>query len=295
MKFFENIDFEGIKAEFIGVFAIVYVGGWSWMNYTFKYCEIGEVGLTHLIVYTLFVWTGKGYSGALYNPFLTLVRFLFKKINLPTTVFYLIFQCLASILAASVLKLIAPDAKSDIIRNNKFIGFIDMFKDHGLGTWIVIIVYEAIGACIITIVYYLIIFDRRNKKGLCVEGLAIGAAYGSMTIGFGQLTGAGCNPIKVLGPGLVGKSYWPMLPYLAGQAGGTLAGAFLCELILMKGKRDGEDEDDENIENKRESLKDEESISELPELKDDDEEAPRESKETALSNGSGSDDEDLDL
>lgn len=56
-----------------------------------------------------------------------------------------------------------------------------------------------------------------------------------MTVSIGMSTGAALNPSKVIGPGLVGKSYWPILPYLVGIIGGTIAGGILCEYILFTG------------------------------------------------------------
>lgn len=56
-----------------------------------------------------------------------------------------------------------------------------------------------------------------------------------MTVSIGLSTGAALNPAKVIGPGLVGKAYWPILPYLVGTLGGILAGGILCEYILFKG------------------------------------------------------------
>jgi glycerol uptake facilitator-like aquaporin len=110
MRFFENIDFYGMKVEFIGTFAVVYCGGWAWMNYTFKNCTIMEVAFTHFLVYTLFVWSGYLFSGALYNPALTALMMMFKKISMPKGTFYLTAQLLGCLLAASLLQLISPDS-----------------------------------------------------------------------------------------------------------------------------------------------------------------------------------------
>lgn len=84
-----------------------------------------------------------------------------------------------------------------------------------------------------------------------ILGIAVGSAYGCMTVSIGVSTGAALNPAKVIGPGLIGEAYFPILPYLAGILGGTLAGGILCEYILFKGvttsavedeKERGEDE-----------------------------------------------------
>lgn len=263
MRFFENIDFYGMKVEFIGTFAVVYFGGWAWMNYTFKNCSIMEVAFTHFLVYALFVWSGYMFSGALYNPAITTLMMIFKKISLPKGVFYLISQLLGCLLAASLLKLIAPDSQATKLKDNKFIGFIDMFGTGGTSKWIVLIIYEAIGSAFITIVYYMTIVSKRGKSN--IQGLAVGAAYGSITASFGPLTGAAVNPAKVIGPGLVGRAYLPVLPYLIGDFGGVILGGLLCEFVLMKdssGKNMLEDKGAAIPEKKNEQF-----INQIPEFK----------------------------
>lgn len=232
MRFFENIDFYGMKVEFIGTFVIVYCGGWAWMNFMFGSTTIMEVAFTHFLVYALFVWSGYLFSGALYNPAITTLLMLFKKISFPKGVFYLIAQLMGCLLGASVLKLISPDSKAAVMKDNKFVGLIDRYGTGGFTKWLVIMIYEAIGCAFITIVYYMTIISKRGK--INIQGLAVGAAYGAITASFGPATGAPINPAKILGPALAGKAYWAMIPYLIGEFGGVLLGGLLCEFVLMK-------------------------------------------------------------
>ena len=224
-----DIDYYGLKAELIGTAAITYVGGWSWINLQFGNCTIGEVGATHFLAYALFSWSAAFISGAHFNPALTTMLYVFNKIKLSQMVFYIISQVLASLLAASMLKLITPQSKANILRNEKFIGFSDAYGDGGLWRWITIIIYEALGVMFVTIVFYIV--TLRQKKQSAIQGFSMGATYGALTISMGGLTGGAFNPAKVIGPGVVGKNFLPLVPYLAGEFAGAICGALLCELL----------------------------------------------------------------
>lgn len=163
-KFFEKIDFFAMKNEFIGTLAIIYCSGWAWMNFAFKNCSILEVGATDFLVYSLFVWAGYSFSGGLYNPALTLWSMFLKKITIPTGIMFCISQILASMVGASLIKMMSPDVKNGVVKSNKFIGFIDMYGDGGIVKWIVIIAYEAIGSVFVILVYYMMIFGKEGIK-----------------------------------------------------------------------------------------------------------------------------------
>lgn len=153
-----------MKNEFIGTMAIIYCSGWAWMNFAFKNCTILEVGATDFLVYSLFIWAGFAFSGGHYNPAITLWVMFLRKIEIPTGIMYIISQLLASLVGASMIKMMSPDAKAGVIDSNKFIGFIDRFGQGGIGKWIVIIVYEAIGGVFIILVYYMMIFGKDKKR-----------------------------------------------------------------------------------------------------------------------------------
>lgn len=171
-KFFDKIDFFAMKNEFVGTLAIVYCAGWAWMNFTFKNCTILEVGATDFLVYSLFVWAGFTFSGGHYNPALTLWTMFLRRVEIPSGIMYIVSQCLASLVGASLIKLMSPDVKAGVIKSNKFIGFIDHYGDGGLTKWIVIIVYEAIGSLFIILVYYMMIFGKEKKRSR-VQGIYI--------------------------------------------------------------------------------------------------------------------------
>ena len=48
------------------------------------------VSITHLIAYATFTWISYIFSGALFNPAITLVLMCFRKISLPKGIFYII-------------------------------------------------------------------------------------------------------------------------------------------------------------------------------------------------------------
>lgn len=168
LKFFEAIDFYAMKNEFLGTFAIIFCSGWAWMNLIFKNCTILEVGATDFLVYSLFVWTGYPFSGGIYNPALTLWMMFLKKVTFISGLMFCISQILASMVAASMIKMMSPDIKADVEKTNLFVGFVDKYGKGGTGKWISIGIYEAIGSAFVVVVYYMMIIGKRNQGN--VEG-----------------------------------------------------------------------------------------------------------------------------
>lgn len=229
LRTFDQIEFFGLKVEFTGTLAIVYLGGWAYMNHYFNplKSDILGVALVHTTVYALFTWVAFMVSGALFNPALTIINIVFRRIGLINGIFYVITQLAASIVGASLLRTIAPEVKIIDYANGGFIGF----PKSKVPFWHTMF-YEMIGMCLITCTYYLSVLSKRAPKGS--YGIVMGLAYGAMVLILGGITGGACNPSRILGPALVDKEYSSILPYLLGHIGGAVIGAVLSESVLLQ-------------------------------------------------------------
>lgn len=229
LRAFDQVEFFGLKVEFAGTFAVVYFGGWAYMNHYFSPTSTDMLGvaIVHCVAYALFTWIAFMISGALFNPALTIINIIFRRLGLVTGIFYLIIQLTASIVAASLLRTVAPEQKIIDYSKGGYVGFPRSY----VGFWPTM-VYEMIGMCIITCTYYLSVLSKRAPKNS--YGVVMGLAYGSMVLIMGNITGAACNPSRVLGPALVDKEYMALLPYICGHLGGAIIGAVLSESVLLQ-------------------------------------------------------------
>lgn len=228
LRVFDQIDFFGMKIEFAGTTAVVYFGGWAYMHHAENpsSSDILGVSILHMAVYAIFTWIAFMFSGALFNPALTVMMMIFRRTALIPGSFYLIAQLTSSIVAASLLRTITPEAK---VINYASFGYLGFPKTKLPLTET--FMYEGIGSCLVAIAYYTSVVSKRAPKNSF--GSVMGLAYGSMILFLGHLTGGACNPGRILGPMLVEQQYEALLPYLAGHIMGVTIGAILSESVLL--------------------------------------------------------------
>ena len=217
-----------MKTEFMGTFAVVYFGGWAYMQGFFeeKQVDILGVALVHLFTYGLFTWVAYIFSGALFNPAITIVLMCFRKITLPKGIFYLIAQMTGSVVAAALIWVIAPEEKVLAFGQKGYLGFPNTNLP-----FLTVMIYEALGTCFIICAYYTSIVSKRAPK--LSYGITMGMAYATMIMLFGAQTGAACNPARIFGPAMIEKKYFNLFEYYCGHLLGSLLGAFISEVVLL--------------------------------------------------------------
>lgn len=156
-KFFENIDFVGIRTEFIGTFAVVYSCGWAFMNLFLKDSGLTEVFLIVAIVYGIFLWSGNLQKvPPTFNPAITFILALFHRISWLNCLYTVISQLLASVLGASILKVLSPDRRFDTEIDIGFFGIprLEAPKEKVPEYYACIFMLEFIGTFVVVIIYY---------------------------------------------------------------------------------------------------------------------------------------------
>jgi glycerol uptake facilitator-like aquaporin len=94
--------------EVLGVTALVYAGGWSWIMEANERGNILSVGLTHMLVMSVMVWTGAAISGSHFNPAVTLSLMITGKMKFFQGIFYIIAQVAGSLLGGITLIFLVP-------------------------------------------------------------------------------------------------------------------------------------------------------------------------------------------
>ena len=212
---------KALFAEFIGTFALIFVGvGSIATNYIIRgenirtTVDLTSIALAHGFTIAVMVTATAAVSGGHLNPAVTFGAWLTKKIDLKDAFGYVIVQCLGAIFAASLLKLAIPlDTLQAVNLGTPSLGegetpFMGLILESILTFFLVFVVF---GTAV----------DFRAPK---VGGLFIGLTVALDILVGGPLTGAAMNPARYLGPALVnGDLNYFWLYWIGPLAGGAVA------------------------------------------------------------------------
>jgi aquaporin Z len=215
-------------AEFIGIFALVFVGGASIMAAQMSQNSNGLLvaAIAHGVILALMVTATMRISGHL-NPAVTLGFLVTKRIEPMMAMVYIVAQLLGAVLAAYALKGIFPAEVAVATRLGGQSVSIDLSSFQA-------IVCEAIATFFLVFVVFGTAVDPAAPK---VGGFAIGLTVTADILAIGPLTGASMNPARSFGPALVSGIFEGQLIYWIGPIVGAIAAALLYDgLFLRRGK-----------------------------------------------------------
>ncbi|HUX34915.1 MAG TPA: aquaporin [Gemmatimonadaceae bacterium] len=205
-----------IVAEFIGTFALVFIGGATIMNgYVAKASvPLIDIALTYGLITAVLVTATMRISGHL-NPAVTLGVAVARRISPTAAAVYIVSQCAGAAAGALALKGLFPAgaATASHLGGQWVAGNVTTL--HAVG-------FEAIATFFLVFVMFGTIVDPRAPK---VGGFAIGLTVCAGVLAIGPLTGASMNPARSFGPALVSGMFGGHLIYWIGPIiGGVLAG-----------------------------------------------------------------------
>jgi MIP family channel proteins len=211
-------------AEFVGVFAIVFVGAGSLI-----YGSLTNVALAYGLVVAVMVCAVAHVSGGHLNPAVTLGMAVSRRISLPLAVVYWLAQLLGAIAGAALLKWVLPGAATDAVK----LGAPAVNGDVAAGKAVVV---EAVLTFFVVWVFFAALVDPRGTVRQ-IGGLAVGGTVAVGVFLAGGLTGGMMNPARAFGPELIGN-HWTdaWVWYLGPLAGGAVA-AVLYELLYLRPAR----------------------------------------------------------
>ena len=229
-----------LVAEFIGPFALVFVGAGSILTaITQGWTQPGSgeyvvmVGLAHGLAIGLMVAAAGHISGGHYNPAVTIALLIGGKIGVIKSVAYIIVQILGAVVAALVLKQIFDDSVADFgaaVPAVNYDGDTDgIIVGRANAFWL-----EAITTFFLVYVICGVAVDSRGPQA--IAALAIGLTITMDILIAGPLTGAAMNPARYLGPAIVDGTTKDMWLYiLAPVIGGVLAAIVHIYILIPKG------------------------------------------------------------
>jgi aquaporin Z len=212
-------------AEFIGTFALVFVGAGS---VAFAR-TLTDIALAHGLVIAVFVTAFGFISGGHFNPAVTLGFLVTRRISPLLAGWYWILQFGAAALAALLLKWVLPTGA----QASGHLGVPALGTGVGAGPGVVI---EAVLTFFLVWVIFATAVDPRGAFQQ-ISGLAIG-----FTIAFGVLmayglTGGAMNPARAFGPQLVGNNWAHFWVWYIGPFAGAVIAASTYELLYLRPAR----------------------------------------------------------
>jgi aquaporin TIP len=217
-----------IVAEFVGTFALVFVGGATIMNgYVSQATGVVpliDIAVAHGLILALLVTATMRISGHL-NPAVTIGVAVSGRLRPTDAVVYIVSQCAGAVLAALALKALFPADAAHAARLG--------------GQWVAAnvsttsaIALEAIATFFLVFVVYGTAVDPRGPK---VGGFAIGLTITADILAIGPLTGASMNPARSFGPALVSGNFEGHLIYWIGPILGGIVAGLLYEWTFLRG------------------------------------------------------------
>ena len=214
-------------SEFIGTFALVFVGGASIISAAGMQggAPLLQVALAHGLILALMVSALMRISGH-FNPAVTLGFLVTRRIEAGMAGLYIVAQLIGAMAAAYALKGLVP---------------AELFNGtHGGGQAISIDItftqaffLEAIATFFLVFVIFGTAVDERGPK---VGGFAIGLTVAADILAIGPLTGGSMNPARSFGPAVASGVYTAQFIYwIAPIVGGIVAAVLYDQLFLRRG------------------------------------------------------------
>jgi MIP family channel proteins len=214
-------------AEFVGIFALVFVGGASIMSSQLQGINpLLVAAIAHGLILAIMISATMRISGHL-NPAVTIGFLVTRRIDPMMAVVYIIAQLLGALVAAYALKAVFPAAVAVATR----LGGQTVSGDINTAQ---AILCEAIATFFLMFVVFGTAVDPAAPK---VGGFAIGLVVTADILAIGTRTGASMNPARSFGPAAVSGMFEGQVVYWVGPILGAIAAALLYDgLFLRRGK-----------------------------------------------------------
>ena len=221
-------------AEFIGVFALTFVGGGAIIVTSGQ--ELIAISLAHGLILAVMVASLMHISGAQFNPAVSIALATRGKQSWSDAISLSIVQLLGGIAAAFLLKATMVPAFEFA---NSHIGetlgkYSNASEPDMLSAWRVLVL-EGLATFFLMWVIMGVAVDGKNVKHNGIAALAIGGVVAADIYCFGPATGASMNPARSFGPALVVSDWTLHWCYWVGPIVGAALAAFVYDRVMGTG------------------------------------------------------------
>lgn len=211
-----------VAAEFIGTFALIYVG----VSSVCVSAGLVGVALAHGLTIAVMVSALGNISGGHFNPAVTVGAFVGGKISPKDVLPYIVAQLAGGVVGALAVKLIFPSSMYDVPKLGTPMLAAEVSSGAGILMELILTFF------LVLVVYGAAIDSRAPKAGALFIGLTVSLDI----LAGGPLTGASMNPARTFGPALVG-GYWDnhLVYWIGPLLGGVFAGLIYSKFIGKEG------------------------------------------------------------
>jgi len=216
-------------AEFIGTFALVFIGGAAIMaaKAADSPLTLLQVALAHGLILSIMVTALMRISGH-FNPAVTIGFIAARRIDPMMAAVYIVAQLLGAVVAAYLLKATFP---AEVFTATRGGGQSISGDITGNQAWIL----EAIATFFLVFVIFGTAVDPKAPR---VGGFAIGLAVAADILAIGPLTGASMNPARSFGPALATGIYEGQFIYWTAPIVGSIVAALLYDTLFIRRERE---------------------------------------------------------
>ncbi|HSA57374.1 MAG TPA: aquaporin [Gemmatimonadaceae bacterium] len=213
-------------AEFVGIFALVFVGGGAIMMAarTNPPGSLLAIALAHGLILALMVSATMNVSGGHLNPAVTLGFLVARRITPVMAAVHVAAQLVGAVFGALALKWFMPAELFNATRAGGQSVALDVAMSQAIGLEVVAAFF------LMFVIYGTAVNDVAPKLG----GMAIGLTIAADILAIGPLTGASMNPARSFGPALVTGLWEGQIVYWAGPIIGMIVGALVWEFVLLR-------------------------------------------------------------
>lgn len=212
-----------LVAEFIGTFALIFMGAGSIIVFGGGQADIVAIALAHGLAIAILICTLGHISGGLFNPALTVGLWATRRLDTVTSLAYVLAQLAGAVAAAFALRMF-PEALGDAANwGTPLLGSETSFSQG--------VAIEAILTFFLMLAVFGTALDPRGPK---VGGFAIGLVITFDILAAGPLTGAAMNPARTFGPALANGIWDDHLVYWIGPIIGAVLAALVYHYVFME-------------------------------------------------------------
>jgi len=203
-------------AEFLGTFALVFLGAGAIVS---GKADLQGVALAHGLAIFVSVSAFAGISGAHFNPAVSAVMLVTKRICGQDFLYFVLAQLAGAAVASLALNYIYGDA------NGYGLPAIANGTSTGAG-----VLAEILGTALLVAVIFGVAVDKRSVAA-SHPGLPIGLTITAVILSVGPITGAALNPARWFGPALVSGDWTNAWIYIVAPVIGALVAGLAYQTV----------------------------------------------------------------
>ena len=216
-----------VVAEFIGTFALVFIGGGTAILGANGQLDPVGVALAQGFVLFVMISVLGPISGGVFNPALAIAMWVTDRLPAVRTGVFILTQLVAAVVAAWLLKYVIPAGMYAAGTG----GAPLVMPGYAIGKAIVI---EALATFFLMLAVFGTALDDRGPSSK-MAGSTVGLTVAFDVLAFGPFTGAAMNPARWFGPALVSGTLDNWYVWVVGPAAGAIIAAVLYLVVFLRG------------------------------------------------------------